>query len=178
MGLPYGSLTRSYACCCMPIFVFHPPCEVWLDGGQGAMIPPTPGFWSTGSPFYSGHFFSSWSLPRRSGPPGVSFGYFQRTIVRYTRFDHLTDRGLYPVLRTRPDLTSPQIGLSSTLGTGHTCTSTHAFASSFLQPLHCCNRPCLQLPFASVIGQSHEIFKNQAPLKGIHYPNPHLIVCY
>jgi hypothetical protein len=67
--------------------------------------------------------------PRCSGPPGVSSGYFQRTIVRYTKFDHMTDRGLYPVLRTRPGLTSPRICLPSTFySTGHTCPSTHAFA--------------------------------------------------
>jgi len=46
----------------------------------------------------------------------------------------MTDRGLCPVLRTRPGLVPPQICLPSTLaGTGHTCTSTHAFASGFLQ---------------------------------------------
>jgi len=46
----------------------------------------------------------------------------------------MTDIGLYPVLRTRPGLTPPQICLPSTLSdTGHTCTSTHAFASGFLQ---------------------------------------------
>ena len=37
MGSPYGSLTRSYGCCCMPIFVFPPPCGIGLDGGQDAM---------------------------------------------------------------------------------------------------------------------------------------------
>ena len=74
------------------------------------------------------------SITRRSGPPGVLLGYFQRTIVRYTWFGHMTDIGLYPVLRTRPGLTPPQICLPSTLsGTGHTCTSTRAFASGFLQ---------------------------------------------
>jgi hypothetical protein len=46
----------------------------------------------------------------------------------------MTDSGLCPVLRTRPGLAPPQICLPSTLaGTGHTCTSTHAFASGFLQ---------------------------------------------
>jgi hypothetical protein len=50
---------------------------------------------------------------------------------------------------SRPHLASylPALYL---LGTGHTCSSTHAFASGFLQPLHYCNRPCLQLSFASV----------------------------
>jgi len=38
------------------------------------------------------------------------------------------------VLRTRPGSAPPQICLPSTLSdTGHTCTSTHAFASGFLQ---------------------------------------------
>jgi hypothetical protein len=46
----------------------------------------------------------------------------------------MTDIGLRPVLRTRPGSAPPQICLPSTLsGTGHTCTSTHAFASGFLQ---------------------------------------------
>ena len=91
------------------------------------------------------------ATPRYSGPPGVSSGYFQRTIVRYTKFDHMTDRGLYPVLRTRPGLTSPRICLPSTFySTGHTCPSTHAFAYGLLQPLLCSNRPCLRLSFASV----------------------------
>jgi len=36
MGSPYGSLTRSYICCCMPIFVFPAPYGVSLDGGQDA----------------------------------------------------------------------------------------------------------------------------------------------
>ena len=76
----------------------------------------------------------------RDGPgqhgrsPGVSTGYFQRTIVRYTWLGHMTDIGLRPVLRTRPGSAPPQICLPSTLSdTGHTCTSTHAFASGFLQ---------------------------------------------
>ena len=37
MGVPYGLLTRLYACCCMPIFVFPPPCGVRLAGGQDAI---------------------------------------------------------------------------------------------------------------------------------------------
>jgi hypothetical protein len=45
---------------------------------------------------------------RRNGPPGVFLGYFQRTIVRYTGFNHVTDRGLYSVLRTRPNLPPPK----------------------------------------------------------------------
>jgi len=149
MGLPYGLLTRLYACCCMPIFVFPPPCGVRLAGGQDAITHQRRGFGLPVLP--SNPVLFQRQLPRYSGPPGVSSGYFQRTIVRYTEVNHLTDRGLYPVLRTRPGLPPPQICLpSALLGTGHTCTSTHAFASSFLQPMHCCNRPCLRLSFPSV----------------------------
>ena len=34
---PCGPLTRSLICCCMPIFVFPAPCGIGLDGGQDAM---------------------------------------------------------------------------------------------------------------------------------------------
>ncbi len=44
MGSPYGSLTRSYICCCMPIFVFPAPCGVGFDGGQDAMTHRRRGF--------------------------------------------------------------------------------------------------------------------------------------
>ena len=44
MGLPYGSLTRLYICCCLPIFVFPYPCGVRLDGGQDAMTHRRRGF--------------------------------------------------------------------------------------------------------------------------------------
>ncbi|MEE8571514.1 MAG: hypothetical protein V3S97_11100, partial [Candidatus Bathyarchaeia archaeon] len=40
-------------------------------------------------------YFQQCQLPRHNGPPGVSIGYFQRTIVRYTGFGHMTDRGLW-----------------------------------------------------------------------------------
>ena len=70
---------------------------------------------------------------RHSGPPGVSLGCFQRTIVRYTWADHVTDIGLYPVLRTRPGLPQPHLPALYLIGTGHTCTSTHAFVLGFLQ---------------------------------------------
>jgi hypothetical protein len=59
-------------------------------------------------------------------------GYFQRTIVRYTEFDHMTDRGLCPVLRTRPGLAPPQICLPSTFRYG---------AYLYVDP-----RFCLRLP--------------------------------
>jgi len=145
MGLPYGSLTHTYACCCMPTFVFPPPYGDRLAGGQDAITHRHRGFGLPVLPFNPVIFQRQ--LPRRSGPPGVSTGYFQRTIVRYTGLHHLTDRGLYPVLRTRPDLAPPQICLPSTLSdTGHTCTSTHAFASGFLQPIHCCNDLAFSYP--------------------------------
>ncbi len=44
MGSPCGSLTRSSICCCMPIFVFPPPCRVGFDGGQDAMTHRRRGF--------------------------------------------------------------------------------------------------------------------------------------
>jgi hypothetical protein len=44
MGSPCGSLTRSYGCCCMPIFVFPVPFGVRLDGGQGATTHRRRGF--------------------------------------------------------------------------------------------------------------------------------------
>ena len=111
MGLPYGLLTRLYACCCMPIFVFPPPCGVRLAGGQDAISHQRRGFGLPVLP--SNPVIFQRQLPRCSGPPGVSSGYFQRTIVRYTEVNHLTDRGLYPVLRTRPGLPPPQICLPS-----------------------------------------------------------------
>ena len=111
MGLPYGLLTRLYACCCMPIFVFPPPCGVRLAGGQDAITHQRRGFGLPVLP--SNPVIFQRQLPRCSGPPGVSSGYFQRTIVRYTEVNHLTDRGLYPVLRTRPGLPPPQICLPS-----------------------------------------------------------------
>jgi len=131
MGSPYGSLTRSYICCCMPIFVFPAPCGVRLNGGQDAMTHRRRGFVRPVLPD-SPVIFSAVQLPRRNGPPGVSIGYFQRTIVRYTGFGHMTDRGLCPVLRTRPGLTPPHICLPSTFRYG-------AYLS--VDP-----RFCLQLP--------------------------------
>jgi len=148
MGLPYGLLTRLYACCCMPIFVFPPPCGVRLAGGQDAMTHRRRGFGLPVLP--SNPVIFQRQLPRRSGSPGVSTGYFQRTIVRYTRLNHLTDRGLYPVLRTRPGLAPPQICLPSTFRYG---------AYLYVDPRFCLRlpsadallqRPCLQLSFPSV----------------------------
>jgi len=133
MGLPYGLLTRLYACCCMPIFVFPPPCGVRLAGGQDAITHQRQGFSLPVLPFNPVIFQRQ--LPRCSGPPGVSSGYFQHTIVRYMEVNHLTDRGLYPVLRTRPGLPPPQICLPSTFRYG---------AYLYVDP-----RFCLRLPSAA-----------------------------
>ncbi len=75
-------------------------------------IPYTPGQFIYRFALY--RLFTATILSRCSGSPGVFPGYFPRTIVRYTGFDHITDIGLYPVLRTCPDLLPPQICLPST----------------------------------------------------------------
>jgi len=46
---------------------------------------------------------------------------------------HATDRGLRPVLRTRPGHSPPHLPALHLLGAGHTCSSTRAFASGLLQ---------------------------------------------
>jgi len=133
MCSPYGLLTRRSACCRVHIFVF-----LSLSGQARRFserdYQPTPGLLFNRLPLYSG-IFTATARSRRSGSPGVNSGYFQRTIVRYTWLSHMTDRGLRLVLQTRPcGLTPPHICLPSTLsGTGHTCSSTRAFASGFLQ---------------------------------------------
>ena len=116
----------------LPAAVPHSLCSspygVWLVDGQDTLSNQRLGFCFTGFPHIPVNLQRQLP-PRRRGPPGVSSDYFQRTIVRYTGFDLMTDRGLCPVLRTRPGLAPPQICLPSTLsGTGHTYTSTHAFA--------------------------------------------------
>jgi len=133
INAPCGLLTRLGHP--SPRLLFCVPSPFWIRLINGLDAPPTD----------AGIFFlpvfpdipvacSDGFPPRRNGSPGVSSDCFQRTIVRYTWFGHVTDRGLCPVLRTRPGLTPPQICLPSTLSdTGHTCTSTRAFASGFLQ---------------------------------------------
>ncbi len=66
-------------------------------------------------------------------------GYFLRTIVRYTGINPVTKRGLYPVLRTRPDLIPPQICLPSTLRYG---------AYLYVDPRICLRMP-IALPYVS-----------------------------
>ena len=68
-------------------------------------------------PLYSGMFHLQHPA-RRNGSPGVSTGYFQRTVVRYTGVGHMTDIGLCLVLQTRPGLSPPQICLPSTFRYG------------------------------------------------------------
>ena len=59
--------------------------------------------------------------------------YFLRTIVRSTRFSHMTDRRLCLVLQTRLAIPSPQSACSLHHCQKHTCSSTRVFASGFLQ---------------------------------------------
>ena len=131
VGSPYGLLTRGFCFCRDHLFVL-PDLMIGLVRVTARDFPDAKGFFYR-FPLYSGGFQLQLTT-RRNGSPGVSIGYFQRTVVRYTGFGHMTDIGLYLVLQTRPGLTPPQICLPSTLsGTGHTCTSTCAFASGFLQ---------------------------------------------
>ena len=150
MGSPYGTLTRSYACCCMPIFVFLPPCGVRLDGGQDAMTHRRRGFVLPVLPFNPVIFSAVPTSETQRASPAESTGLLSvRTgRIRYTVvWPHDGYRGLCLVLQTRPGRTPPQICLPSTLSdTEHTCTSTHAFASGFLQPLHCCNDLAFSYP--------------------------------
>jgi hypothetical protein len=95
-----------------PSVCVPPPFQGSARLWSGHDIPSTPGDFVNRLSLCP--VFQTTSPPRCSGPPGVNSGYFQRTIVRYTKFDHMTDRGLYPVLRTRPGLTSPRICLPST----------------------------------------------------------------
>jgi len=84
------------------------------------------------------------------GSPGVSSGYFQRTVVGYTGFNPVTDIGLYLVLQTRPGFSPPQIRLPSTFGVRGIPVRRPALLppASFRRPL--LKHHCLWLPFASV----------------------------
>ncbi len=82
------------------------PRRVWLAGGQDTIFHQRRGYL-----VYRPSLFRSFHtdvITRCSGPPGVNLGYFQRTIVRYTEFT-MMDRGLYPVLRTRPGFPPPHL---------------------------------------------------------------------
>jgi len=69
---------------------------------------------------------------------------------RIYEFNHTTDIGLRPVGRTRPGLPRLLSACPPPFGAGHTCSSTHAFASGFLRASLAAQHPCLWLPFASV----------------------------
>jgi hypothetical protein len=132
MGSPYGALTRSYACCCMPIFVFLPPCGVTLDGGQDAMTHRRRGFVLPVLPsnpvIFSAEPTSETQRVSRGKHRLLSAHGRQIYGVRQRRIeDFVLCCGLVPV--------SPRLKSACPLpfGTGHTCTSTCAFASGFLQ---------------------------------------------
>ena len=146
ISAPYGLLTRYFNCRRIPSFVVSSPHRVWLAGGQDTICHQRRGYL-----VYRPSLFRSFHtdvITRCSGPPGVNLGYFQRTIVRYTEV-FMMDRGLYPVLRTRPEF--PRlICLPSTFRYG---------AYLFVDPRFCLQppseiasrqSPCHWLPFASI----------------------------
>jgi hypothetical protein len=132
LGSPYGSLTRSYICCCMPIFVSPPPCGVRLDGGQDAMTHRHRGFGLPVLPL-SPVIFSA-VIPSET----------QRVSRGKLRLLSAHDRQIYGLRQRRiedfvlccglvPNIARLKSACPPPLGAGHTCTSTRAFASGFLQ---------------------------------------------
>ena len=132
MGSPCGPLTRSSVCCCLPIFVFPVPCGVRLDGGQGAMahrrrgfgrpvLPDTPVIFSA-VPTFETQRVSRGKHRLLSAHDRQIYGVRQRRIE-----DFVLCCGLVPTI---PRLKS---ACPLPFDTGHTCTSTRAFASGFLQ---------------------------------------------
>jgi len=120
MGLPYGSLTRSYLCCCMPIFVLPYPCAVRLDGGQDAMTHRRRDFVQAVRPDTPVIFSTVTTCETQRVSPASSGTTFSPTSAGSDiRSTSTTDRGLRPVLRTRPDHPPPQICLPSTFRYGH-----------------------------------------------------------
>jgi hypothetical protein len=106
ISAPYGLLTRYFKCRRIPSFVVSSPRRVWLAGGQDTILNQR-----RGNLGYRPSLFRSFHtavITRCSGPPGVNLGYFQRTIVRYTEVSTM-DRGLCPVLRTRPGFPPPHL---------------------------------------------------------------------
>ena len=116
---------------CASCFVLSFPFGIRLVGRRGA-----------GSGRRRGFFFDdrlppipvvqAFTTSRRMGPPGVITDTF-RARSSDIRSLPSANRGLCPVLRTRPDAPRLKSACPLPLGTGHTCTSTHAFASGFLQ---------------------------------------------
>jgi hypothetical protein len=132
MGSPCGLLTRSSFYCCLPIFVFLPPYGVRLDGGQDAMAHRRRGFGRPVLPdspviFSAVPTFETQRVSR--GNPWLLSAHDRQIYgVRHRRIeDFVLCCGLVPV--------SPRLKSACPLpfGTGHTCTSTRAFASGFLQ---------------------------------------------
>ena len=132
MGSPCGPLTRLSVCCCMPIFVFPAPCGVGLDDGQDAtthrrrgfgqpVLPDSPAIFSA-VPTFETQRVSRGKHRLLSAHDRQIYGVRQRRIE-----DFVLCCGLVPTI---PRLKS---ACPLPLGTGHTCTSTRAFASSFLQ---------------------------------------------
>ncbi len=132
MGSPCGLLTRSSVYCCLPIFVFPAPCGVGLGGGQDAMTHRRRGFVRPVLP-HSPVIFSA-----------VPTSETQRVSRGKHRLLSAHDRQIYGARHRRIEDFILCCGLVPTIprlisacplpcGTGHTCPSTRAFASSFLQ---------------------------------------------
>ena len=132
VGSPCGLLTRSSVYRCLPIFVFPAPCGVGLDGGQDAMTHRRRGFVQPVLPD-SPVIFSAvptFETQRVSRGKHRLLSAHDRQIygARHRRIeDFILCCGLVPTI---PRLKS---ACPLPFSTGHTCTSTHAFASSFLQ---------------------------------------------
>jgi hypothetical protein len=111
--------------------VFSALSRDWLADCRDANVQSTPGVWGDRLPpipvIYS-------SLPTETH--GASRGEL-RLLSAHDRqiyvVGHVTDRGLRPVLRTRPGHPPPHLPALHLLGAGHTCSSTRAFASGLLQ---------------------------------------------
>ena len=132
MGSPCGPLTRLSVCCCMPIFVFPTPCGFRLDGGQDAMAHRRRGFGQpvlpnnpvivSAVPTFETQRVSRGKHRLLSAHDRQIYGVRQRRIE-----DFVLCCGLVPTI---PRLVS---ACPPPLGAGHTCSSTRAFASGFLQ---------------------------------------------
>ncbi len=110
--------------------MFSSPCGVWLAGGQGHDLPPTPGdIWLPVSPIPV--VSNSWhtEMQRASrGPPWLLSAHDRQIYGAHHRWieDFILCCGLVP----DPPASS---ACPLSFDTGHTCTSTHAFASGLLQ---------------------------------------------
>lgn len=148
MGSPYGSLTWSYTCCCMPIFVFLPPCGARLDGGQDAMTHRRQGFVLPVLP-HSPVIFAAVSTSETQrasrGEPRLLSAHDRQIYV----VGRITDRGLRPVLRTRPGRPPPHLPALHLAVRGIPVRRPALLPpASFRRAL--LHHPCPWLPFASV----------------------------